>query len=159
MDINITLLGQMITFGIFVWFTMRFVWPPIMQALTERQKQIADGLAAGERGKHELELAQQKAATLLREAKDQATELLAQADKRAAAMRDEAKVQAREEGERLIQLAKVEITQQQQQAKEALRQEVAALALFSAEKVLGQQIDEQLHNNLVSNMLSEMSES
>jgi len=105
MNFNATLIGQSITFVLFVWFCMKFVWPPIMNALEARKKQIADGLAAADRGKHELELAAKKAGDNMRDAKAQAAEVLAQAEKRAAQMVEEAKLAAKEEGERQLAAA------------------------------------------------------
>ena len=127
MNINMTLIGQSITFAIFVWFCMKFVWPPIVGALEARKKQIADGLAAADRGKHELELAAKRASETLHEAKVKASEIIAQADKRASQIVDEAKNAARVEGERMITAAKAEIEQETHRARETLRGEVAAL--------------------------------
>lgn len=101
MDINLTLLAQAVSFAILIWFTAKFVWPPLLNAVETRQKTIADGLAAGERGKHELEMASKRAADVLRDTKHQASDIIAQAEKRAAALIDEAKEQARAEGERI----------------------------------------------------------
>ena len=120
MNINATLLGQTIMFIMFVWFCMKFVWPPIMQALTARKKLIADGLAAGERGKHELELASRRATESMHEAKQKAAEVIAQAEKRAAQIIEEAKGIAKEEGDRLIAGAKAEIEQEINRAREVL---------------------------------------
>ena len=109
MNINLTLIGQLLTFVVFVWFTMKYVWTPIMGALEERRKAIADGLAAGERGQHEQELAKQRAKEVLKDAKGQASDILAQAQKRAAEIIDEAKGNARLEGDRMLAAAKAEI--------------------------------------------------
>lgn len=156
MHINATLLGQMITFAIFVWFTMKYVWPPITKALADRQKQIADGLEAADRGRHELELAQQRAVEKLRDAKVQAAELIEQANHRAGRIIDEAKDTARLEGERLLTLAKAEIQQERQKAKEQLMQEVAALAMMGAEKILQRQIDAKTNAHLIDQLITEI---
>ena len=121
MNINATLLGQAIWFAVFIWITMKFVWPPMKRAMEQRQKQIADGLAAAERGRQDLELAAKRAEELLREARTQAQEILSQAEKRAAQVVDEAKGQAKAEGDRIVTAAKSEIDQEVFRAKEALR--------------------------------------
>ena len=128
MDINASLLGQAITFALLVIFTMKFVWPPLTNMMDERAKRIADGLAAADRGKQDLELAEKRAADKLREAKQQVADIIAQAEKRAAQIVDEAKDVARVEGERLIAGAKAEIDQEVYRAKESLRAQVADLA-------------------------------
>jgi len=156
MNINLTLIGQSITFAVFVWFCMKFVWPPIMNALAERKKQIADGLAAGERGKHELELASKRAADSLRDAKAQAAEVIAQAEKRAAQIVDEAKTAAKAEGDRMIAGAKAEIDQEATRAREALREQVAALAVAGAEKILRREIDAKAHADLLEAIKKEL---
>ncbi|MHA7841327.1 MAG: F0F1 ATP synthase subunit B [Gammaproteobacteria bacterium] len=156
MNINMTLLGQMITFSLFVWFTLRFVWPPIIKALQERQQQIADGLAAAEQGQQELELSQQKAASLLNEAKEQSALIVQQAEKRSLQVLADAKERARAEGERLIAAAQSELEQMQNNARESLRKEVAALALASAEKVLGRVIDTTVNDSLVAQTITEL---
>src|SRR4051812_4076656 len=107
MDINATLLGQFLTFAVLVWVTMRYIWPPIIKAIHDRQVRIADGLASAERGVHELELAQHKAVEILRDAKIQAANILEQANKRAGRIIDESKDRSRAEGERLIEIAKM----------------------------------------------------
>ncbi len=156
MEINITLLGQLITFAILVGVTMKYVWPLIIKIMQEREQRIADGLAAGERGQHELELAQHKAAEKLRDAKIHAAEILDQANKRANQMVEEAKERAREEGERLLTIARADIDQEVQTARQKLRHEVAALAVNGAEKILGRSIDSGVQHDLVSKMLAEI---
>ncbi|MEW6314218.1 MAG: F0F1 ATP synthase subunit B [Pseudomonadota bacterium] len=150
MNINATLLAQAIMFALFVWFCMKFVWAPIIGALDTRKKQIADGLAAGERGKHDLELAEKRAAELLREAKGQAAEIISQSEKRAAQIVEEAKNQAKAEGERLVAGAKAEIDQEVFRAKEALRAQVAQLAVVGAEKILRREVDAKAHADLLA---------
>ncbi|MGE5028200.1 MAG: F0F1 ATP synthase subunit B [Betaproteobacteria bacterium] len=156
MNINATLLAQTIMFVLFVWFCMKFVWPPIMQVLTARKQLIADGLAAGERGKHELELASRRATEGMHEAKQKAAEVIAQAEKRATQIIEEAKAQAREEGDRLIAGAKAEMEQEVHRAKENLRQQVADLAVVGAEKILRREIDAKAHAELLASIKSEL---
>jgi F-type H+-transporting ATPase subunit b len=156
MNINATLLAQAIMFGLFVWFCMQYVWPPIMSALADRQKRIADGLAAADRGKHELELAAKKSAQELRMAKEKASEIIALAEKRAAEVIDEAKANAKVEGDRIIAGAKAEIEQEVNRAKEGLRQEVAQLAVAGAEKILRREIDAKAHSEMLTAIANEL---
>jgi len=155
-NINLTMIGQAIAFFVFVVFCMKYVWPPIMEALKERQKKIADGLDAADRASRDLDLAQEKAKQELREAKVQAAELIEQANKRSAQIVDEAKEQARDEGERLIVAAKAEIEQESNRAKEALRAEVAAIAVAGAEKILQTSIDSNVHSDLLNKLATEL---
>ncbi len=156
MNINATLLGQTIMFVMFVWFCMKFVWPPITNAMGQRAKRIADGLAAGERGKTELDLATKRSLEILHEAKQKAAEVIAQAESRAAQIVDEAKAGAREEGERLLNGAKAEIEQEVFRAREALRDQVAALAVAGAEKILRHEVDAAKHAELLKSIQSEL---
>jgi F-type H+-transporting ATPase subunit b len=156
MNINATLLAQTIMFVLFVWFCISFVWPPIMNALANRQKLIADGLAAGERGKHELELAAKRATKELHTAKEKASEIIALAEKRAAEIIDEAKGNAKVEGDRLIAGAKAEIAQEVNRAKEGLRQQVADLAIAGAEKILRKEIDAKAHAEMLTAIAKEL---
>jgi F-type H+-transporting ATPase subunit b len=151
-SINATLIGQMITFALLVWFTMKYVWPPLMQALEERKKKIAEGLASAEKGKHEMELAEKRATNLLREAKDQAADIVSLAQKRAGELVDESKLVAKEEGERIKTAARAEIDREIQKAKEGLRQEVAVLAISAAEQILQQQVDRDKHKDIIDNL-------
>ncbi|WP_045224994.1 F0F1 ATP synthase subunit B [Methyloterricola oryzae] len=152
MSINATLIGQMITFALLVWFTMKYVWPPLMQALEERKKKIADGLAAADKGKHEMELAEKKAKSVLKDAKDQAAEIVNLAQKRANELADERKEAAKQEGERIITAAKSEIDREIQQAKEQLRKEVATLAVSAAEQILKKEVDQDKHREIIDNL-------
>ncbi|MDA8129610.1 MAG: F0F1 ATP synthase subunit B [Betaproteobacteria bacterium] len=156
MNFNATLIGQSITFIFFVWFCMKFVWPPIMNALDTRKKQIADGLAAADRGKHELELAARKAGDNMRDAKAQAAEVLAQAEKRAAQIIEEAKQAAKEEGDRQLAAAQANIEQEANRARESLREQVAALAVAGAEKILRREVNAQTHADLLSQLKAEL---
>ena len=156
MNINATLFGQTIMFAMFVWFCMKFVWPPIMAALDARRKQIADGLAAAERGKHDLELAAKRSAEVIREAKEKAADIIAQGDKRASEIIEEAKANAKVEGERIVAAAKAEIEQEVFRAKEQLRTQVTAIALSGAGKILGREIDAKAHNDLLEKLVAEI---
>ena len=156
MNITATLIGQTITFFLFVWFCMKFVWPPIMNALATRKQQIADGLAAGERGKHELELASKRATDNMREAKVKAAEVIVQAEKRAAQIVEEAKGLAKAEGDRLIVAAKAEIDQEATRARESLRESVATLAVAGAEKILRREVDARAHAELLEAIKKEL---
>ena len=156
MEINATLLGQLITFIVLVAFTMKYVWPPIIKAIQERQAKIADGLAAAERGVHELELAKHKAIEITRDAKIAAAEILEQANKRAGRMIDEAKERAREEGEKLISIAKGEIAQEMLSAKQTLREQIAHIAVNGAEKILQKHIDVKSDEHLLSQLVEEI---
>ena len=156
MNFNATLIGQSITFIFFVWFCMKFVWPPIMSALDTRKKQIADGLAAADRGKHELELAAKKAGDNMRDAKAQAAEVIAQAEKRAAQIIEEAKVAAKEEGDRQLAAAQANIAQETNRARESLREQVAGLAVAGAEKILRREVNAQTHADLLGQLKAEL---
>jgi F-type H+-transporting ATPase subunit b len=156
MNINLTLIGQSITFAFFVWFTMKFVWPPIMTALKERKKQIADGLAAGEKGKHDLELAQQRAIGVIKEAKEKASEIINHAERRAGEIADEAKVHAKQEADRIIAGAQTEIEQETNRAREALRAQMSGLVVSAASKVLSKEIDASKHAELLEGVAKEL---
>ncbi|NTV94017.1 MAG: F0F1 ATP synthase subunit B [Thiobacillus sp.] len=156
MNINATLIAQAIMFALFVWFCMRFVWPPIVGALEARKKQIADGLAAADRGKHELELAAKRASESLHEAKMKASEIIAQADKRAAQIVDDAKTAAKAEGDRQLAAAEANIQQEVFRAREQLRGQVAALVVAGAEKVLRREVDAKAHADLLEAVKNEL---
>ena len=156
MNLNMTLFGQMVAFALFVMFCMKYVWPPILAAMTERAEKIAEGLAAAERGHQELELAKKKAVERLSEAKQESRELVDGAHKRAAQIVEEAKEQARVEGDRLKEAAQAEIDQELNRAREQLRAQVAALALAGAEKVLAAEIDMQRHSELLEQFAAEL---
>lgn len=156
MSINATLIGQMITFSLLVWFTMKYVWPPLMQALEERKKKIAEGLAAADKGKHEMELAEKRATAVLREAKDQAADIVNLAQKRANELVDESKQAAKDEGERIVAAAQAEIEREIQKAKEGLRQQVAVLAVSAAEQILQKEVDKKKHKAIIENLGKEL---
>ncbi|WP_062260750.1 F0F1 ATP synthase subunit B [Endozoicomonas arenosclerae] len=156
MNINATIIGQTIAFAVFVWFCMKYVWPPIMQALNDRKKQIADGLDAAARGQKELELAQEKVREELREAREKAQEIIELANKRSAQIVDEAKEQAREEADRIKVAAQADIEQETNRAREVLRTQVAALAVAGAERILGENLDESANSRLVDDLVAEL---
>ncbi|MCG6863229.1 MAG: F0F1 ATP synthase subunit B [Chromatiaceae bacterium] len=156
MNINLTLFLQMISFAVFVWFCMKFVWPPIVNALAERKTKIAEGLAAAERGHKEQELGQHRATEIMKEAKSHAADIVSQAQKRAAEIVDEAKQDAREEGARLVHAAQAEIDQEINRAREELREKVAVLAVAAAEKILQKEIDPAVHGSLVDSFAKQI---
>ena len=156
MSINATLIGQMITFALLVWFTMKYIWPPLFDSLEERKKKISEGLAAAERGQEEMQLAEKRAKSVLKEAKEQSSEIINLAQKRANELVEESKDAAKKEGERMILAAKAQIEQEMQQAKEGLRKEVAALALRAAEQILSAEIDKAKHQDIVSKVSNQL---
>jgi len=151
-NITVTLFAQMIAFGLLIWFVNKVMWGPLSGIMEARQKRIADGLAAAEKGKHEEELAKKKAVEVLKEAKSQAAEVVAQGQKRASEIVEEAKVTARSEGERIVTAANAEIEREINQAKEALRAQVASIAIAGAEKVLKREIDAKSHDALLNEL-------
>jgi F-type H+-transporting ATPase subunit b len=155
-NINLTLIGQMIAFVCFVAFCMKYVWPPIIAAMAERENKIADGLAAADRASHDLELAQEKAVERLKEAKEEAAGIIDSANKRASQLIEEAKNAAVVEADRVKAAAQAEIEQETNRAREHLRGEVAALSLAGAEKVLGAAIDREAHKELVDKLAAEL---
>ncbi len=156
MDINMTILGQTLAFILFVWFCMKFVWPPLMAAIEKRQKEIADGLSSAERAKKDLDLAQNKAMEQIKEAKQQAAEIIEQANKRRAQIIDEANQDAMGEREKILKQAQAEIEAERNRAKEELRKYVALLAVAGAEKILGRQIDKAANSDLVDKLVAEL---
>ena len=156
MNINLTLFGQMIAFVCFVLFCMKYVWPPILAAMAEREKKIAEGLAAADRASRDLEMAQEKAVERLKEAKQEAAGIIDAANKRSAQIVEEAKQTAGVEADRVKAAAQAEIEQETNRAREQLRGQVAALALAGAEKVLGAEIDEKAHAAMVNKLAAEL---
>jgi F-type H+-transporting ATPase subunit b len=152
MNINLTLIGQSITFFLFVWFCFKFIWPPLVNALAERSKKIADGLAAAERGQQEQELAEKRAAEHIKEAKTQATDIISMAQKRAKEIEEE----ARAEAERIKTGAAAEIEQEVNRAREHLRKEVIVLAIAGAEKVLQQEVNAAAHNSALQDLAAQL---
>jgi F-type H+-transporting ATPase subunit b len=155
-NINATLIGEAIWFAVFIWITMKFVWPPLAKAISDRQKMIADGLAAGERGKHELELAGKRSADALREAKAKAAEIIAAAEKRGAQMVDEAKLTAKVEADKVVAAARAEIAQQVEHARAELRGRVADLAVAGAEQILKREVDAKAHAAMLTALKQEL---
>ena len=156
MNINLTLIAQAVSFAVLIWFTVKFVWPPLLNAIETRQKEIADGLAAGERGRVELEQASKRSADAVNEARQCASEIIAQAEKRAAAIIEEAKGSAKTEGDRIVAGAKAEVEQEVNRAKEGLRSQVAALAIAGAEKILRKEIDAKAHDDILNAIAKEL---
>lgn len=156
MNLNATLLGQMFTFMIFVWFTMKFVWPVIMQAIADREAKIADGLAAAARGQQSLQAAQQQVELQLREIKEKANHIVEQAQKRADLLIDDAKQKAHEEAAHILASARQEISREVLQSREALRLQVAELAVLGAERILRQQIDVSANQRLLAELVEEI---
>ena len=156
MNINATLIGQSIAFFVFVWFVMQFVWPLLIHALEERKERIADGLAAAEKSKQEQALAEKAAVEHIAEAKQQAADIVALAQKRASEIVEEAKDGAKEEASRIKAAANAEIEQEVNRAREHLRQQVAAIAIAGAEKVLKREIDEKAHGDLVNELIAQI---
>jgi F-type H+-transporting ATPase subunit b len=156
MNINLTLISQAVAFAIFIWFTVRFVWPPLRTAIDNRQKTIAEGLAAAERGKHDLELAARRSAEVLRETKEKSTEVLAQAERRAQQIIEDAKTAARVEADKVVASAKAEIDQEAERAKQHLRERVAELAVAGAEKILRREVNAAAHADMLASLKQEL---
>ena len=156
MGVNLTLVGQLVTFTLFVLFTMKFVWPPLTAALDERVKRIADGLAAAEKGQEAQADAEKQVEAAMLEARTQAADLVAQAQKRSNDMVTEAKDTAVAEGERLLEAARAQIEQQSNTAREQLRSEVAVLALAGAEKILAREIDAASHEQMLNELAGQL---
>ncbi len=156
MSINATLIGQMIWFAIFIWITMKFIWPPLQKAMADRQQQIADGLAAAERGKHDLELAAKRSAEALREAKDRSAGITAEADKQARRIIEDAKEAAKVEAEKVYNAKLAELEQEAERARSALRERVAELAVAGAEKILRREVNAAAHADMLSALKQEL---
>jgi len=155
-NLNSTLFAQIVVFFLLAWFTMRFVWPPIVRALDERAKKIADGLEAAERGKADLERAMKHATESMREGKEKAADVLAQAEKRALQIIEEAKAQAKVEADKVLAGSRAEIEQEAARAREELRGRVAELAVAGAEKILRREIDLKAHTEMLSSIAQEL---
>jgi len=155
-NVTATLFGQMLTFAVLVWFVKAVLWEPILKMLDERKKRIADGLAAAESGHREQKQGEERAKTIIEEAKSQAAEIIGNAQSRAGEVVEEAKDEARGEGERLLASARAQVEQEINQAKEALRQEVVALALEGAEKVLMHEVNAAEHNKALEKLAARL---
>jgi len=156
MNINLSLFTQAAAFALFIWFTVKFVWPPLLRAIENRQKQIADGLAAGEQGRRSLEISTQEAETIIQSARDRSAEIIAQAEKRSSQMVEEARNSAREEGEREVAAAKAEIQQEVARAREELREQVAMLVVAGAERILRREVDAKAHAQLLDSIKAQL---
>jgi F-type H+-transporting ATPase subunit b len=156
MNFNLTLIMQAVAFGLFIWFCAKFVWPPLMRAIETRQKQIADGLAAGEEGRRELANAQKRDAEMLAEAKARSAEIVAIGEKYKADAIEQSKVDAKAEADRIIAAAKAEIDQEVQRAKEQLRDSVADLAVAGASQILKRDVDRKVHEDLLAQLKREL---
>ncbi|CEO37688.1 F0F1 ATP synthase subunit B [Photobacterium kishitanii] len=156
MNMNATLLGQAIAFFLFVVFCMKYVWPPIMEAIEERQKKIADGLAAADRAAKDLDLAQANASDQLKEAKRAASELIEQANKRKAQIVDDAKIEAQAEREKILAQGMAEIEAERNRARDELRKQVATLAVIGAEKIIGRSIDVEAQTDILNKLTAEL---
>jgi F-type H+-transporting ATPase subunit b len=154
--VNATLVAQLVVFFILAWFTMKFVWPPIVKALDERATKIAEGLAAAERGKQSLDLAAKHSAETIREGKEKMAEIVAQAERRAQEIIEEAKAQARIEADKVIAGATAEIEQEAARVKESLRERVAELAVAGAERILRREVDQRAHADMLSAIKQEL---
>lgn len=156
MDINMTLLGQSIAMIVFVWFCMKVIWPPIMNAIEERQTKIADGLAAAERGQQSLDQAKSESEKIIGDARRQATGILDQAHARANEIVAEGKAEGMKERERQLATARAEVEQEVNRAREELRGQVSAIAVASAEKILRREIDSKAHEDILSRLAAEL---
>jgi len=156
MNINFTLVMQAIAFGAFIWFTARFIWPPLMGAIETRQKQIAEGLAAGEAGRQSLASTEKQIATMMAEAKQRSSEIIGQGEKLKTETIDAARVEAKLEAERIIAMAKSEIEQEVSRARETLRNQVADLAVAGAAKILKREVDPKAHADLLASIRQQL---
>lgn len=156
MDINATLLGQMLVFGILIWFSWKFIWPPLVKAIEDRQKKIADGLAAAERGQKELHQASGEAQVIVTEARDKALKIVDQANRRSNEIIEEARGTAIAEGQRLVGDARQEVVLEQARARDALRKDVAQLAVAGASRLLEREIDASAHADLIEKLAREI---
>ncbi|WP_022942196.1 F0F1 ATP synthase subunit B [Psychromonas hadalis] len=156
MNINATLLGQAFAFAFFVWFCMKFVWPPLITAIEERQKKILDGLTQAERAGKDLQLAQAKASEQLKEAKVQAADIVEQANKRGAQIVEEAKVEGETERSKIITQGEAEVEAERNRAREELRQQVAILAIAGAEKIIKRSIDKDANSDIIDKLVTQL---
>lgn len=156
MNMNATLLGQAIAFALFVWFCMKYVWPPIIEAIEARQKLIADGLSAAERAAKDLDLAQANASDQLKEAKRAATEIIEQANKRKGQILDEAREEALTERQKILTQGEAELESERKRARDELRKQVATLAVIGAEKILERSIDIEAQKDILDNITAKL---
>ena len=156
MSFNLTVIAQAVAFALFIWFTVKFIWPPMLRAIEARQKQIADGLAAADQGKKSLEVSAKQAEAAIQEARGRAAEIVTQAEKRGAQVIEEAKSTAKAEGDREKAAAKADIQQEVSRAREQLREQVAALAVAGAEKILRREVDAKVHAELLDGIKKQL---
>lgn len=156
MNLNATLLGQMTTFGLFVWFTMKYIWPPVIKAMQERQQKIADGLGAAERGVHALELSKKESAHLLQQAKEEAASVVERANQRSVRLVEEAKKLGRDESERLVAQGHADVETILVQTKAALREEAVNIAIAGIQKVYGAKITKTTHDHLLNELIEQV---
>ncbi|OCG62056.1 F0F1 ATP synthase subunit B [Gilliamella sp. Fer4-1] len=156
MNMNATLLGQAITFVLFVWFCMKFVWPPVIGAIEKRQKEIAEGLASAETAKKDLELAKANTTDIMQQAKVEANAIIEQANKRKAAILEEAKQEASREKERIVAQGLAEVEAERKRAKEELKQQVATLAIAGAEKIIQRSVNEAANSDIIDKLVAEL---
>jgi len=155
-NITATLLAQIVAFVLLIWFVNKFLWGPLSTMMEARQKRIADGLAAGEKGKKELELAEKRAVDALKDAKAQAAEIMIQAEKRGTEIVEEAKGKAREEGARIVAAANAEIEQEVNRAREEIRGKVAEISVAAAAKIIGREVDAKAHDKLIKDLATQI---
>jgi len=156
MNFPLTIIAQALAFALFIWFTVAFVWPPLLNAIERRQKQIADGLAEAEKGRSSLADAQKQTEQILKEARDRAHDLMAQAEKSASQRVEDAKHQAKAEGDRILAAAQAQIGQEVQAAKQQLREQVATLAVAGAEKILKREVDAKAHADMLNQLKAQL---
>lgn len=156
MNLNFTLVAQAVAFALLIWFTMKFVWPPLLRAIEARQKQIADGLAEAERGRSSLADAQKQTDIILKEARSRAQEIVSAAERAASQRVEESKAQAKTEGERIVAAAHAQVQQEVQSAKQQLREQVAQLAMAGAEKILRREVDAKAHAGMLDQLKAQL---
>ena len=156
MNITATLLAQIVAFALLIWFVNKVLWGPVTKMMADRQKRIADGLAAADKGKHEMALAEERAKDLIRDAKTQAGEIIAQAEKRGNEIIEESKQTARSEGERLKSAAQSELEQEVNRAREQLRSQVAGIAVAGAQRILKREIDAKAQSDLLKDLVAQI---
>lgn len=156
MNLNLTLIGQAITFVVFIWLFQRYVYAPISAALANRQQKIQEGLEAAEKGEKEQELAEKRAKETIHEAREKASEMVAAAERRANEIREEAASEARQEADRIVANAREEIAQDMNRARQELKQQVADLAVEGAEKILEREIDAKAHSDVLDRLVERL---
>jgi F-type H+-transporting ATPase subunit b len=154
--LNFTFIGEIITFIVLVWFTMKFIWPPVIKAINERQRKIAEGLEAAERGRASLEVSQQQAIKIINQAKKEAVTIIAEAKQQVVEIVEHGKVKAQEEADRLLVLAKSDVEKEKAAAKQELRKQVAILAVMAAEKIIQANINPAINQQLIEQLFAEI---